>query len=124
MVGTSVRGVGVHHGVTFNVDSAKLCSSAIFETCFSYKDIWIAITVYYMYFCKIILLPLKPILQLVNFIYIHFRSLRPYFSILKHYLDLDVTDTALKVSQSLYCFTASICYGVENYFPRLWGTGI
>ena len=41
------------------------------------------------------------------------------FSLLKHYLD-----TALKVSQSVYCFTTSISYGVENYFPRLWGTGI
>ena len=43
------------------------------------------------------------------------------FSLLKHYLD---TDTALKVSQSVYRFTASISHGVENYFPRLWGTGI
>ena len=43
------------------------------------------------------------------------------FSLLKHYLD---TDTALKVSQSVYCFTTSISYGVENYFPRLWGMGI
>ena len=33
-------------------------------------------------------------------------------------------DTALKVSQSLYCFTTFIWYGFENYFPRLWGTGI
>ena len=30
----------------------------------------------------------------------------------------------LKVSQSVYCFTTSIYHGVENYFPRLWGTGI
>ena len=43
------------------------------------------------------------------------------FSLLKHYLDID---TALKVSQSVYCFTTSIFYGVENYFPRLWGAGI
>ena len=43
------------------------------------------------------------------------------FSLLKHYLD---TDTALKVSQSVYCFSTSISHGVENYFPRLWGTGI
>ena len=46
------------------------------------------------------------------------------FSVLKHYLDLYISDTVLKVSQSLYCFTTSICHGVENYFPRLWGTGI
>ena len=46
------------------------------------------------------------------------------FSLLKHYLDLYISDTALKVSRSLYCFTTSICHGVENYFPRLWGTGI
>ena len=43
------------------------------------------------------------------------------FSLLSHYLD---TDTALKVSQSLYCYTTSVSYGVENYFPRLWGAGI
>ena len=42
------------------------------------------------------------------------------FSLLKHYLD---TDTAVKVSQSVYCFT-SISHGVENYFPRLSSTGI
>ena len=41
------------------------------------------------------------------------------FSLLKNY-----SDTALKVSQSMYCFTTSISHGVENYFPRLWGTGI
>ena len=46
------------------------------------------------------------------------------FSQLKHYLDLYVTDTAERVSQSLYCFTTSISHGVENYFPRLWGMGI
>ena len=31
-----------------------------------------------------------------------------------------MTDTALKVSQSLYFLTNSISHGVENYFPRLW----
>ena len=36
------------------------------------------------------------------------------FPLLKHYLD---TDTALKVSQSVYCFTTSISHGVG-------GTGI
>ena len=46
------------------------------------------------------------------------------FSLLKHHLDLNITDTALKVFRSLYCFTTSISHGVENYFPRLWGTGI
>ena len=46
------------------------------------------------------------------------------FSLLKHHFDLNITDTALKVSRSLYCFTSSISHGVENYFPRLWGTGI
>ena len=45
-------------------------------------------------------------------------------SLLKHHLDLNITDTALKVSQCLYCFTISVSRGVENYFPRLWVTGI
>ena len=44
--------------------------------------------------------------------------------LLKHYLELHITDTALKVSRSLYCFMTSISHGVENYFPRLLGTGI
>ena len=43
------------------------------------------------------------------------------FSLLKHYLD---TDSALKVSQSVYCSTTSISHGVEKYFPRVWGTSI
>ena len=46
------------------------------------------------------------------------------FSLLKHHFDLNITDTALKVSRSLHWFTTSISHGVENYFPRLWGTGI
>ena len=46
------------------------------------------------------------------------------FSLPKHHLDLNITDTVLKVSRSLYCFTTSISHGVENYIPRLWGTGI
>ena len=45
------------------------------------------------------------------------------FSQLKHYLDLYITDTALKIFQSLYCFITSISHGVENYFPRLWDLG-
>ena len=44
------------------------------------------------------------------------------FSLLKHYLDLYISDTTLKVSW--YCFTTSICHGVKNYFSRLWGTVI
>ena len=44
-------GVGVHHGVTFNFVTTKVCAPAILQTCFSYdKDIWIAATDYYMYF--------------------------------------------------------------------------
>ena len=35
-----------------------------------------------------------------------------------------ISDTALKVFRSLYSFTTSVCHGAENYFPRLWGTGI
>ena len=57
----------MHHGVTFNFDSAKVCSPAIFETSFSYnKDIWIAATVYYMHFYMIVLFPLTAILQFIG----------------------------------------------------------
>ena len=41
----------MHHGVIFSFGSAKVCSPAIFETCFSFdKDTWIASTDYNMYF--------------------------------------------------------------------------
>ena len=43
------------------------------------------------------------------------------FSLLKHYLEHYITDTALNVSGSLYSFITSISHGVENYFPRMWG---
>ena len=43
------------------------------------------------------------------------------FSLLKHYLD---TDTALKVSNSVYSFTTSVSHGVENYYLRLWSKDI
>ena len=58
----------MHHGVTLNFGSAIVCSPAIFQTSFSYdKDIWIAVTDYYMSFCIIVLFHLTAILQLINF---------------------------------------------------------
>ena len=58
----------MHHGVTFNFGSAKVCSPAIFERSFSFdKDIWITATDYYMHFYIFVLFPLTDILQLVNF---------------------------------------------------------
>ena len=39
------------------------------------------------------------------------------FSLLKHYLDLYVTDTALKLSQSLYCFSTSISHVLKTISP-------
>ena len=68
---------------------------------------------YYVYFCIVLLFPLTAI----SFSWM-------LFSILKHYLELYITDAALKVSRSLYCFITSISHGAENYFPRLWGTSI
>ena len=54
----------MHNGVTINVGSVKMCSPAIFETSFSYdKDIWIAVTDYYMHFYIIVLFLLTSFLQ-------------------------------------------------------------
>ena len=39
------------------------------------------------------------------------------FSLFQHYLVLHITDNALKVSQSFYCFTTSVSHGVENSSP-------
>ena len=53
--------------------SAKVCSSAIFETSFFYdKDVWIAAIDYYMHFFIIMLFPLTAILQLIIFLQLHF----------------------------------------------------
>ena len=58
----------MHHGWTFNLGSAKVCSSAIFETRVSQdKAIWIATTDYYTYFYIIVIFPLTSVLQLINF---------------------------------------------------------
>ena len=58
----------MHHGVTFNFSSAKVCSSAIFETAFSYdKDICIAASDYYVHFNIIVLFLLTASLKLINF---------------------------------------------------------
>ena len=91
----------MHHGVTFNFGSAKVCIPAIFETSFFYdKDICIAATDYYialLNYCAISIdsySPINNILQLHNFsvlvnavilllnclvlcyLYIHFLNLR------------------------------------------------
>ena len=41
-------------------------------------------------------------------------------SLLKHHLDHYITDTALKVLRSLYCFTTSISHHVQ-LFPQVTG---
>ena len=104
-----------------------MCSHAIFETCFSYdKHIWITATDYYTHLhallhnCAFSINSYSPINK---FYLLHFLSFRCYFLYLNIIWSL-TTDTALKVSQSLYCFTISIFHGVKNYFPRLWGMGI
>ena len=57
----------------FNFGSAKVCSPAVFDICFSFdKDTWIASTEYYMYFlhnCAISIdnVNLQYILHLINF---------------------------------------------------------
>ena len=57
----------MHHGVTFNFGSGKVCSPAIFDSSFSYdKDIWIAAADYCMHFCIIVLFLSTSILQLIN----------------------------------------------------------
>ena len=91
--------------MTFIFDSAKVCSPAIFEACFSYdKDIWIAATDYYyvlLHNCAISINIYSPVnkfysstifrllinavilllncLVLILHLCIHFLSLRPYF---------------------------------------------
>ena len=56
------------HDVIFNLGPAKVCSPAIIEISFSYdKDIWNAVTDYYMYFYIIVLFLLVVLLQFINF---------------------------------------------------------
>ena len=50
----------------FNLGSATVCSPAIFEAYFPYhKDTWIAVTVYNMCFCLIVLFLLTAILHFI-----------------------------------------------------------
>ena len=95
----------MHHGVIFNFCSAKVCSPAIFETCFSFDiDACIASTDYYIYFYMIVLFsidiccPVNKFYSVIGFsllinvvmlllnclvlilnLYIHFLSLKHYF---------------------------------------------
>ena len=138
----------MNHGVTFHFGSTKVCSPAIFEASFSYdKVIWMATTDYcYVllhnfaisidcycpvklneFYSIIVFSLLISAIELSGFntLSLHtFSFSYMLFSLLRDYLDLYITDTALKVSRSLYCFTTSISHGVENCFARLWGTGI
>ena len=57
----------LNHGVTFNLGFAKVCLPTIFETYFAcHKDIWIAVTYFYIHIYLIVLFPLAAILQLIN----------------------------------------------------------
>ena len=42
------------------------------------------------------------------------------FSLLKHYSNLYITDSAVKVPWSLYGFTNIISHGAENFFLGMW----
>ena len=117
MVGTLVGGVGVQHH-SLHTCAISIDGYSIINKLYSF--------IFFSLLINAVILLLN-CLVLVLYLYIHFLSLRCYlnlFSLLKHYLDLYISDTAQKVFRSLYCFTTSICHGVENYFPRLWGTGI
>ena len=61
----------MHHGMTFNFGSAKVCSPAIFETSFSHdKDTWIAETDYYyalLHKCTISIDSYSPINKFYSF---------------------------------------------------------
>ena len=98
----------MHHGVTFNLGSAIVCDLRNFRHVSLNKFYSFMI---FSFLINIVILLLKCVDLML-------------FSLLKHYLDLYITDTALKISQSLYCFTTSISYGVRKYFPWLWDTGI
>ena len=73
------------HGVTFTFGPAKVCSPAIFETCFSYgKYLWIApINKFYSFIIFSVLINvvilLLNCLVLILYYYNHFLSLTFYF---------------------------------------------
>ena len=86
----------MHHDMTFNFSSAKVCSPAIFETCFSATDFYIflhnrllSISSYSpinkFYSFIFVSLPINAVILLLNclvlipYLYIHFLSLRHYF---------------------------------------------
>ena len=46
------------------------------------------------------------------------------YSLLKHYLELFITDIALKVSRSFTVSPLLYLMVLKTFFPRLWGKGI
>ena len=51
-----------------------------------------------------------------------FSFFKMLFSLLKHYLELYITDTALKVSRSLYFFTTSLSHGALSPGFGVWAS--
>ena len=59
-------------GVTFDLASAIMFSTAKFETCFSYlKTIWIAVTDDHIYCSQIVLSPLTTIDKIISQLLLH-----------------------------------------------------
>ena len=47
-----------------------------------------------------------------------------FFSVLKHYLDLYITDTVCSERLLIFFCLGSVSHGVRSCFPGLWGLGI
>ena len=63
-----VRAGMLRHDVIFNLGPAKVFSPGIIETHFSYhKDVWIAVTDYYLHFYLIVVFLSVAIHQIINF---------------------------------------------------------
>ena len=63
-------------GVTFDLASAIMFSTAKFETCFSYhKAIWIAVTDNHIYCSQIVLSPLTTIDKIISHLLLHHLQL-------------------------------------------------
>ena len=108
-----------NHGVTFNLDSAKVFLRAIFDSYFSnHKYIWIPATDYYRYFYLILLFPLTATLQIINFTSFIIFSIQINAVIL-------LLNSLVLILNFVYFFsflkvifsTSSLTHGVENYFP-------
>ena len=78
-----------------------------------------SVIIFFSLLIKAVILLLNCLVLILHF-YINFLSFKTLFSLLKHYLDLYIIDTALKISRSLYCSLLLYLMVLKTISPGCW----